>query len=256
MLLVLSNPFGGLDMEFTMTRRAALVGLASLACGRWATADTFRTVKRTCPICSTEYETNVTASGTQLGVRLDLRPIGPIASPPRIGVCTKCEFVDFRHGEEYPEKELKTLKEYVLSDDYKKLAKGNTSYFLVGQMYEKLERPPVDTGFVYLYSVWQTENDKEKDRLKKCLSASLAAFEKSLEDKERKAEQRQTIQILKGELLRRLGKFADAKDHFERLAKDDAFKTDPLPRLIEQQLEWIAKKNDQPQKFAPKKDEK
>jgi len=86
-----------------------------------------------------------------------------------------------------------------------------------------------------------------------CSAAGLAAFEKALEDKKLDDDKRRTTQTLKGELLRRLGKFADAKDHFDRLAKDELFKAQPFPEMIQQELEWIAKDNDQPQEWKDAK---
>ena len=60
---------------------------------------------------------------------------------------------------------------------------------------------------------------------------------------------RQMARFLTGELLRRQGKFGEAKSQFEELLKLDESKKDPYPDLIKLELELIEKKKDQAQEI-------
>lgn len=238
-----------------ISRREAFGALASLAITRCCLADTFREVKISCQICEQQYEAKLTASQTQFGQRLDLRPIGALASPPRIPVCPKCGFVDFLDGKEYPKDELKAIREFVLSDKYKKLVKSEQPYFRLAKIDELLKRPQSQIAYRCLQASWQAEDHEQKELLQAYLLASLNAYEKVIADKNEEAKQRQVARIVKGEILRRLGKFEDAAKHFEAIRKLDDSKAEPFPRIIEMQIEYIGKKDDKPHEIVRSKSE-
>src|SRR5687768_5000217 len=98
-------------MSATNMRCALLVTVAILTVGCVALADTTTKVKVKCAICDHRYEATLTASSLQLGQRLDLRPepFWGIVSPPRVAVCPKCSFVEYREDETYSKDELKIL---------------------------------------------------------------------------------------------------------------------------------------------------
>jgi uncharacterized protein (DUF2225 family) len=244
-------------MSATITRRALLVAVAILPAGSLTLADTSVKVKVKCAICDHEYQATLTASSLQLGQRLDLRPepFWSIVSPPRVAVCPQCGFVEFREDGKYPKNELKTLRELVLSDGYKQLAKKETSYFRLAKIYERLKKPQAQIAYGYLQATWQVEDEKG-DRPRAYLQTCLDAYDKVIADETAAAKQRQMARFLKGELLRRLGKFDDAKKHFEALAKLDASKAAPYPQLIPLELELIAKKDDRPHEIPSSKDKK
>jgi len=240
----------------TISRLATLAAFAFLALVSGTVAETVVKVKIKCAICEEQYEATLTASYTQLGQRLDLRPVGHLTSPPRIAVCPKCGFVDFRDGEMYPKDELKELRDFVLSDDYKKLVKTDTPYFRLAKIDERLKKPQQEIAYRYLQASWQVEEEKEKDRPKAYLLAALDAYSKVIADEAAPAAQRQIAGCLKGELLRRLGRFDDARKHFEEFRKLEASKNEPYPRLIELELDLIGKKDAEPHKIPAAKDEK
>lgn len=240
------------SMSQSNCRRTFLAATLIAICGPRSVADTFSIEKRVCPICSTNYETAVTNSATVLGSRLDMRPIGGVKSPPRIGVCTKCGFVDYRHGEKYPKEELAITKAYVESDEFRKLAKDETPYYRAAQTYRKLNRSPEEVATFLLYSVWEAEDKNDKSLLFRHLSECMAAAEQVSKDNTVADGTRETFGILKGELLRRMGKFEEAEAHFATLAGDAAYSMAPFPELIRQERDLVRRKDDAPHPFERK----
>ncbi len=246
-------------MSPTIFRRALLVATllvpTILLVGSRTLADTTVKAKVKCAICEHEYEATLTASSFQSGQRLDLRPLPfrSIVSPPRVAVCPKCGFVEFREDAKYPMDELKAMREFVLSDDYKQLAKTETSYFCIAKMYERLKKPQSQIAYAYLQATWQVE-DEDGLRPQAYLQACLDSYGKVISDEKAPAEQRQVARFLKGEMLRRLGSFEDAKTHFEALGKLDASKAEPYPKLIPLELDLIGKKDKRPHEIPTSKE--
>ncbi len=192
----------------------------------------------------------------QLGQQLDLRPtpFWGIVSPPRVAVCPKCGFVEFREDGKYAKDELKALGEFVLTDAYKQLVKTETSYFRLAKIFEHLKKPQAQIAYTYLQATWQVEHEDGK-RPQTYLQACLDAYDKVTSENTKDAGQCQIARFLKGEMLRRLGKFDDAQKHFEALQKLETFKEAPYPKLIPLELDLIAKKDDKPHEI-PSKDKK
>lgn len=245
-------------MSATIFRRALFVAtllVPTILVVRSVTlADTTVKAKIKCAICEHEYEATLTASSFQSGQRLDLRPLHfpGIVSPTRVAVCPKCGFVEFREDAKYPKDELKAVREFVLSDDYKQLAKSETSYFRIAKMFELLKKPQSQIAYGYLQATWQVEHEDGK-RPQAYLQACLDSYGKVISDEKAPADQRQIARFLKGEMLRRLGKFEDAKTHFEDLRMLDSSKADPYPKLIPLELDLIGKKDNRPHEVPSSK---
>jgi predicted RNA polymerase sigma factor len=84
------------------------------------------------------------------------------------------------------------------------------------------------------------------------LAKSQEWFQKYLDSPAGKEDHRQTVEFLQGELLRRLGKFDEAEQQFDRIAKLNDFKKEPFPRLITQELSLIQAKDTAPHEMARK----
>ena len=185
---------------------------------------------QTCPLCKTEFKAELAASGTQHGMRLDLKPIGPIAAPWPVPVCPKCHFVLF--SPELEKTDLAKLNKYVQSKEYQDWGKIRSSHFLMAKLLSQLGREDVDIANAYLQASWQ-EEDSDK-YLKEDLELSLKHFDaylkkgppkkekeknKATDEDEKESAAYYTAQLLKGELLRQLGRFDEAKVHFQKLQK-------------------------------------
>lgn len=224
------------------------VSLVWLALGTVVVADTRAVVDQTCPLCGTKFKATLAMSGTQFGQRLDLRPVGAIASPWPVAVCTKCGFVLFKEGDkDYTSKELETLRGLVNADEYKKLPADTPSYERLARLLEGLKRPPNEIAHAYLKASWQVEGQDERNRA--LLEKSRKWLETYLEKAPKTDEARVPAEILRGELLRRVGKFDEAKRQFERLGKSKDFAKEPFPAIIAQELGLIEAKDSSAQEI-------
>ena len=215
-------------------------------------------VENTCPLCAEKFTCVLDFSGTQFGMRLDLKPIGPIAAPWRVPVCPKCHFVIF--DDKIPEADLPKCKELVAGEEYRKHT-GRASYFLIGLLFEGLNKEPLTAAQAFLRASWQEEGDEKLNR--EDLERSLKHFETFLkqpapdqpaakEDGEKGVSdnRRQTAQLLKGELLRRLGRFDEATKHFEALTQTKEFQHGMLADIVKYQLKLCAAKDSAPHAAA------
>lgn len=216
-----------------------------------AAADTFAMVKRTCQLCDTGYEMAVTASGTIWSRQLDGRPIGAFASPPRIGTCPSCGFVDFRHGNPLAAKELTVLRAFVRSDAYTKLAASEVPYFRVARMQHELGAAPADLCRSYLFASWEASDRRHVEQAARYRLACLEACERVLAQSAGTAEQQRYHRLLKGELLRRLARFDEAQLHLEKLSQAKEMNHDCYPDLIRLELELVARKNSDSHEVPP-----
>ena len=189
----------------------------------------------TCPLCKTEFKAELAGSGTQHGMRLDLKPLGPIAAPWPVPVCPKCHFVLF--SSELEKTDLAKLNKYVQSKEYQDWGKIRSSHFLMAKLLSLLGSEEVVLAHVYLKASWQEEGSDKY--LKEDLELSLKHFDaylkkgppkkkkeknKATDEDEKESSAYYTAQLLKGELLRQLGRFDEAKVYLQELQKFEQFK--------------------------------
>ncbi len=195
----------------------------------------------TCPIDGHRFNTQVDYSGTSLGQRLDLKPLGPIAAPWRIPVCPKCGFVLYKKSKKsMTAKEKKVLPAYVKSAPYRK-ARGESSHYRLGLILARLGRSEQDIAYAFLRACWQVEGQRAKHKryLERTLKHYRAALGKS-------GSSPAIAAFLVGELERQLGRFSVAKAHFIKLRKLPKFNAKPYRRMIRHELNLIAKKDNAP----------
>jgi tetratricopeptide (TPR) repeat protein len=212
-------------------------------------ADTRFVVDCVCPLCQTAFKATLAGSGTMFNRRLDLRPVGAIASPWPVAVCPKCGFVLYKDKrEEYPDAELKELRNFVNSDEYRKLSPKAPSYQRLARLYEALKRPPFEVAYTYLEASWQAEGQEELNRA--LLEKSREWFEKYLASSQENEERWKTAEFLRGELLRRLGQFAEAEKQFDRLRGRKEFAEEPFPQLLSQERSLIQARDASPKEIV------
>jgi hypothetical protein len=224
------------------------LGLLVLVVETIASADTWVVFDCTCPLCDTKFKATLAGSATHVGQRLDLRPLGSAISPWPIPVCSKCGFVMFKgFSEKHTAEELATLRGLVNADGYKKLPANTPSYERLAVLYEGLKRPPFAISSAYLQASWQVEDQPERNRV--LLEKSRKWIEKYLEKAPKTDEAWTKAEVLRGELLRRVGKFEESKAQLERLGKLKEFTADPFPHIIGQELTLIEAKDTSPQEI-------
>ncbi|MEN9360513.1 MAG: hypothetical protein RL095_2048 [Verrucomicrobiota bacterium] len=209
-----------------------------------ASASTQAETDANCPLCQHTFKTTMDMSGTQNDMRLDLKPLGAIAAPWRVPVCPKCHFVIF--DQKLPQAELDKCKVIVAGEAFKKLDK-RASYHLLGRLFEGLEKPAQERAFIFLKASWQEE--EEAAHLKENLELSLKYFDLFLKEVEAQPkpevqQQVDTALLVKGELLRRLGRFDEAKTHFTNLLTKKDFKDSFPGKLAAFQIQLCDNKDD------------
>lgn len=230
----------GIDMALRI--RAIALLLMSFCLMSAALARITTQVERTCPVCETDFNALVDLSGTQCGVRLDLKPLGNIGAPWLIPVCPDCSFVIYKQN--FEEEELEKLRTLVASEEYKKVAADNPSYFLLAKIYEHLGEDSGSIAYAYLQASWQVEWDPPK--CDACLEASLRAFSTHLETCETEDETWATSNFLCGEIERRLRRFEQARERFEKLREMPQFQKGAFPGMIALELKLIEQRNWRP----------
>jgi hypothetical protein len=236
------------------------MAVAFLMAGTQATALTIREVDKTCPLCKTEFKARLAGSGTQFGMRLDLKPLGAIAAPWPVAVCPKCHFVLL--GDDLSDPELAKLKAFVKTKEYQTWGEARSSHFLMGKLLSTLGRDDITLAHVYLKASWQEEG--EKKFLTEDLQLSLKHFEAFLkagppndkknpdegQEEDNAASSYQTAQLLKGELLRRLTRFDEAKAHLQTLLKQKPFQGTFFGNIVAYEIRLCGKKDAEPHEVS------
>ena len=148
-------------MKHRTTTACGFVILVAMALAMVTTtrASTIFMSDETCTLCKTKFKAKLAGSGTQFGMRLDLKPLGAIEAPWPVAVCPKCHFVLF--ADKYKAAELAKLRLYVKTKEYQDWGKTRSSHFLMAKLLSELDRDDIDLAHVYLKASWQEESNKK-----------------------------------------------------------------------------------------------
>jgi hypothetical protein len=192
-------------------------------------------VDEVCPLDGTKFKAMEDMSGTSFGKRLDLRQIGPTASPWSLPVCPKDHFVLFQ--EKFSPAEIADLRTFVNGQDYQAVATTHSSYFLLARIFEHLKKEPGIIAFTYLQASWQVEGDAAQ--YKEYAQQGLQVYKEVLAAQKDHGEEWKTAELLSGELERRLGRFDDAKTRFTALKQQPEFRDGLWKSIVDYQLQLI-----------------
>ncbi|WP_373755463.1 hypothetical protein [Neisseria sp.] len=204
----------------------------------YAQAHTSMVKEFTCPIGGEKFEQGIDTSGTSFGMETDMRPIGMIAAPWRIPVCPGNKFVIFK--DDFTSDELEKFKKVINSKEYQSIAEKHSSYFLWGRMMEMAgeNSDAEQMMWIFLQSSWQGGS---KESLEKTLEYADKALAKNAFKED---EKRFNTQFLRGEMLRKLGRFDEAKQTFMQLQNNKIVqKHKTFKPLAKFQLELVEKKD-------------
>lgn len=220
----------------------------AIGCSLSAAAHTVIMERFRCPIDGKRFRQLVDASGTQWGLRLDLKPIGPTPAPWRIPQCPKCRFV--LYDQAIDKATVQRLKPFITSSAYRSVAAENSSYFCLASVRQFLGDPPLWIGHAYLKASWQVEADAPK-----CVSYLTHAYKQlqsGLITLRTTDKEFVTTALLCGELERRLGKFEEAAKRFSDLRFMESFKKSNLEKIIDRELTLIGAKDSRPHAIEEK----
>jgi uncharacterized protein (DUF2225 family) len=196
-----------------------------------------------CPLCNTNFKSRADMSGTRVGMRLDLKPLGPIAAPWSVPKCPNCHFIVYNH--EISDKDKKALLKLVNSKEYRQISADNSTYFLLAKIYETVGMSDLEIAHAYLKASWQVERDPAK--YSKYLEASHEKFAAFVSSSKDKSTQYIMSELMLGEIERRLGRFDQAQNRFSRLQKLPEFSSaQHIAAIIGYQLELIEAKDSGP----------
>jgi hypothetical protein len=200
-----------------------------------------------CPICGTHWQQRIETSGHSNGLRLDLRQVGDVVDPPTLPQCVKCRFPLFSDRltaqASDPKKALafKRLRTFVMGADFQMLAAKNPPYFALAQVQQFLGAPHRVVALSYLRASWQAE-DRElvcHRLLEKAREHYAAALGERGVDEKRRGD----IELLCGEIERRLGRWDDAEKRFRELESSALLKGTEQAVIPAMQLRLIAKRD-------------
>lgn len=224
-----------------------MLGLLIAAAGI-AAAARFVDREMPCPVCGKIFYARLDLSGEQSSeMRLDLKPVGEVSWPWLLPDCPKCGFVIYRLP--MPAAELAKCKLIVASEEYKK-ARAHSSYYRVGLLYARLGLPAYSVAISFLKASWQEESEPAK--LKEDQELALKYFTSCA--RTCAAEEKENSQLLTGELLRRLGRFDEARAHLAKLQGLKGFRKNFFADIVEFQLARCAKLDPAPYELEDVRD--
>ena len=214
-----------------------LLTLLLLVASASASAHTAQEIAFTCPIGGEKFTQTMDTSGTRIGMMTDTRPVGPIATPFSLAQCPSNKFVMFK--KEFSPDELAKFERVVNSAEYQQIAAQSPSYFAWGRMMELAgeNQDAQQMMNIFLQASWQSESQES-------FSKTLEYADKVLANKAISSKDAINTQFLRGEMLRKLGRFDEAKRVFTALQKNPEVKQDKLfSQLAALQLGLVAKKS-------------
>ena len=215
-------------------RLRATIAAAVLAWPLAAGALTFRTAKVTCPLDGTVFEFQEARSGTQYGMYLDLQPFGPLAAPWPLARCPSNGFVLYK--QHFTDEEIARLKPYVESPAYQALHPSHTNYYLAAKLQAFMGEAPDRIARTLLQATWEAQ---AAALYATYAAEALAAHRQLLEQAALEQRVWLTLQLIAGELERRLGQFEAARARFAPLSDHAAFKGGVYRAVLELQLKLI-----------------
>lgn len=207
-------------------------GLSFVLAGGAAEATTMVTVDRTCPIGGEVYKSFDIASTTQMGMRLDTRPMGPAATIPWV----ECPngFIVYKDEKEFTAAEIATLTSVVASEAYQRLRREHVAAYRVVHLQRALGKSDADVAWLLLKAAWEAE-DLGKAALRQ---AYLAEAEGALEARAATAtagsDDWWVARIVIAEVERQRSRFPEALAALDALPADQLPADDVRVRVIKQ----------------------
>lgn len=225
-------------------RVVCVVVLALAAAVVAANARDVQKIRVACPLCDDVFSSRLVIEEMRTGLRLDFKQYGCTHAPAELPECPKCGFVLPDGGRsEFTDAEAGRLRELLKSDRFLS-AREETSYFRLAIELETLSRPPQDVAFAYVAASWQV--DDAPIRCQIYLARALVWYDTYLAHPEPGSPARVRAMLLKAEILRRLGRFEEAKDYLSELAFHPAMARPGEQNIIQQQRDLVAAGDDEP----------
>ncbi len=209
-----------------------------------AQALVIHSIEVTCPIDGEKFRADQAASYTVAGQFLDMKPFGAMIAPPQLPKCPTSGFLIYK--ENFSEAEIQTLKEFVSSNQWRRLIGRNTDYYLIAKLRAHLGETPAQLKFVLLQATWEP---KSQPKYRQYAKTALEAYNEALKEEYVDRQQWLSDQLVAGELERRLRQFDKALIRFASLENDPDMQSSRFREILELQLKLINAKNSGPHKI-------
>jgi phage FluMu protein Com len=205
-------------------------------------ASTVGETEYTCPLCGTIFKYFVQHSYSIFGRNLDMRPWGAAIIPTPIPKCPDCKFVF--NINIFTENEIETLKTNLQANNIFENEPNMPNYYYLAREYEILNKKLSDIIWVFLSSVWENRNE---DRRIFLINVTVDYINKLF----RTDESFNNYQMIKLDLLRRSGQFAEANSLIEIIKQDKNLYKDFIVKVIDLQIELIGNRNQEEHRMPP-----
>ena len=168
----------------------------------------------TCPIDGQQFKASMIGSYQQSGVRLDSKPLGSSVVPFPYPVCPENGFVIYQ--DTFSETELGAIKLIVSTDEYQRLRRENTDYYMIAYVKERMGDDDYDLGNMYLRASWEAERDRPY-LVDSYRALAIEKFDGFVGRELNRTKEWWTAAILAAELDRLLGHFDAVEARFNGL---------------------------------------
>lgn len=189
-----------------------------------------------CPVCGTDFYTKLDVPDPDYEMRLDLKPLGAIPGPWRLPECPKCNFVIY--AVTLPARELALCKAAVASTAYLRHV-TRSSYYKAGVLYGMLGKPDYLLANTFLKASWQEE--PAPSLLREDLDLSLKHFTACAASC--KGAEKENSQLMTVELLRRTGRFGEARAQAALLRPEKGFQNNFFSDILDFQIKLCDKRD-------------
>lgn len=205
-------------MPVRMSARAAVLALACAAGSTMAPANshalTYGTQEVTCPLTEVRFQARVMASGSTVGMHLDMRPVGSIAAAAPVPICPDdTKFPVFRSS--FKPEEVESLKRFVRTEDYRRLvSEGHSPHYVAAIVKRFLGESTIGVATALLVATWDDEvTEERRQRYRREAREAFAAAAAASGSSVRQVTMGRFMQV---ELTRQLGEFDEARALLDR----------------------------------------
>ncbi|MEX1108444.1 MAG: hypothetical protein WEC00_05985 [Dongiaceae bacterium] len=223
------------------TSLAVALSAALLAATPVAATDLFLG-EITCPIDGEIFTAITGVNAEAVAQRLDTRRVGSIVDPIPLPICPTSGFVVYRRN--FTEQELAAARELVAGSQFRGAQQHANEYNTAAWLAERLDEPPLVVAHFYLEASWLEERDPVKNV--RYLEMALGWYTIAGDQLAAGEEKWWQVQGLRVELLRRLGRFAEAQALLNQLPLNQLPTGHILRKGLVQQAQLLQRSDSQP----------
>ncbi len=206
--------------------------------------------KRACPVCGTAVPAAKSQASAVWGSRLDLRLFGAgVVDPPDLPICPSCRCP--LYADSIGALEADRLRAFVGTPEYKGIERAHFPYYFLARVQEAKAVPlrygSYSIALSYLRAAWQAEDYRDEARTALYLEKALAWMDAYAREVKRGDYYYATSRLLPAEILRRLGRFAEAEARLKPLEREPDFSSAYLKKIVKAELALVAAGERSPQ---------